>query len=76
MKTAAGTEFDNEVLQNIKEYIARNNLSMKKIAEETGLTYIQLWTLLNRNQSMKLNDYIALCRTFQEPIDTFIPEQK
>lgn len=66
--------FDYEVLKRINLYISANNLSIEKIAKESGMTYIQLWSLLKRNKSIKLSDYISLCNAFNEPIDMFIPK--
>jgi len=67
--------FDNEVLKRINLYISSNNLSVEKIAKEAGMTYIQLWSLLKRNKSIKLSDYVALCNAFREPFDLFLPKE-
>lgn len=66
--------FDAEVLKRIRLYISMNDLDMKKTASEAGMTYIQLWSTLNRNKSIKLCDYVSLCRAFHEPLDTFLPK--
>ena len=65
-------DFDNKVLNGINDYILTNGLSLRKIAEEAGMGYVQLWSLLKRNRSIKLNDYVALCRAFQEPFEKFL----
>lgn len=68
--------FDTEVIRNIKTYIKVNNLSMRKTAEAAGMKYERLWSILTRNQGLKLKDYAALCEAFQEPLDAFIPDEK
>lgn len=68
--------FDTDVIKNIRDYIFKNDLSLSKIAKESGMDYYHLWSFLNRNQNIKLNDYIALCRAFREPLEKFIPEPK
>jgi AraC-like DNA-binding protein len=67
---------DIQIIQNIKDYIKDNNLSMKRIAAAAGMPYTRLWSLLGRSQGLKLSDYITLCRVFQEPLDKFIPKAK
>ncbi len=70
---AEATREETKIIQNIKLYIDYNNLSLTKIAREAGMTYIRLWSIMNRNQGLKLTDYISLCRAFQEPLERFIP---
>lgn len=67
--------FDKEVITNIKEYIKTNNLSVKKIAVASGITYHKLWSILTQSNSIKLSDYIAICSAFNEPFDTFLPKK-
>ena len=62
------------IIDKINEYIEVNGLSVKKIAKEAGLDYNHLWKVLNRNKTIKLEDYVALCRAFREPMDKFIPK--
>lgn len=69
-----GNDFDNEVLKRINQYIYDNGLSLSKIAKESGMDYVALWSLLNRNRSIKLKDYVSLCKAFKEPFDKFIVE--
>lgn len=65
-------EFDRKVIKRINAYIVSNGLSVSKIAKETGMEYKTLWSLLNRNGSIKLNDYVDLCRAFKEPFEKFL----
>ncbi len=62
------------VNENIKNYIEANGLSISKIAKETGIKYNSLWGILHRRQSIRLDDYVALCRAFKEPLEKFIPK--
>ena len=62
------------IIDKINEYIEVNGLSVKKIAKEAGLDYNHLWKVLNRNKTIKLEDYVALCRAFREPMEKFIPK--
>ena len=64
--------FDERVIDRINDYIKENNLSMKKIAAEAGMTYSQLYQLLHKNQVIKLREYVNLCKAFKEPFDKFI----
>ena len=64
--------FDERVIDRINDYIKENNLSMKKIAAEAGMTYSQLYQLLHKNQVIKLMEYVNLCKAFKEPFDKFI----
>lgn len=65
----------NTVNENLKTYIEENELSLSKIAKATGITYNNLWAILNRRKSIRLNDYVALCRAFKEPLEKFIPKE-
>ena len=67
--------FDKKVIANINEYITANNLSIKKIADETGISYHRLWSTLSQSSSIKLSDYVAICRAFREPFDIFLPRK-
>lgn len=66
--------FDNKVIANINEYININNLSIKKIAEETKIGYHRLWSILMQSNSIKLGDYIAICEACRETFDYFLPK--
>ena len=66
--------FDNKVIANINAYINKHNLSIRKIAEETGIGYHRLWSILMQSNSIKLGDYIAICKACREPFDMFLPK--
>ena len=66
--------YDREVIRNINQYILDNDLSIKKIANETGISYHRLWSILVKSGSIKLSDYIAICKACCEPIDYFLPK--
>lgn len=70
----ANNTIDSKTKDRIKAYIEENNLSMPKIAEAANMTYIQLWSLLNRWKTINLGDYVALCRAFKEPLEKFIKD--
>ena len=63
------------VNENIKNYIEENELSLSKIAKASGITYNNLWAIMNRRNSIRLDDYVALCRAFKEPLEKFIPKK-
>lgn len=65
---------NDSIIDKINEYIEVNGLSVKKIAKEAGIDYNHLWKVLNRNKTIKLEDYVALCRAFKEPMEKFIPK--
>ena len=65
---------DQEVINNIKEYILSNDISVRKLADEAGIAYHRLWSILKQNSSIKLSDYIAICKACHEPLDLFIPK--
>lgn len=65
-------EFDIQVIRRINDYIIENGLSVSKIAKEVKMDYKKLWSLLNRNGSIKLNDYVNLCTAFKEPFEKFL----
>lgn len=67
--------FDRKVIQNIKRYISENNLSIKKIANETKISYHRLWSILEQSNSIKLSDYIAICKACREDFDFFFPKE-
>lgn len=64
--------FDEGVIDRINAYIEENNLSHKKIAEAAGMTYNQLYLLRNKNQIIKLREYVRLCQVFNEPFEKFL----
>lgn len=65
---------DQDVINNIKEYILENDISVKKLADEAGIAYHRLWSILKQNCSIKIGDYIAICKACNEPFDIFIPK--
>ena len=65
-------DFDEAVIARINNYIEENNLSHKKIAEASGMTYQQLYQIRKQNQYLKLREYVALCKAFNEPFDKFL----
>ena len=68
------TPTNEQILSRINSYIEANDLSIPKIAKEAGMDYFKLWSILNRNHPIKLTDYVAICRAFHEPLETFIKE--
>ena len=66
--------FDRAVIFRINSYIKENKLSHRKIAEAAGMTYSQLYQLRHNNQIIKLREYVALCRAFNEPLERFLGE--
>lgn len=64
--------FDEGVVARINDYIRYYNLSIRKIAEKSGMTYQQLYYLLNNKQTIKLYDYVRLCEAFNEPLNKFL----
>lgn len=65
---------NDAIIENIRRYIEVNDLSEKKIAKEAGIDYNHLWKILNKNKSIRLDDYVAICRAFREPLEKFIPK--
>ena len=70
-----GTDLNQVVINNIKNYIYANDISLSKLAKESGVSYHQIWAILNQSYTIKLGDYVAICRAFKEPIDFFIPKE-
>ena len=64
--------FDEKVIDRINDYIEQNNLSNKKIAAMSGMTYQQLYQLRHKNKCIKLREYVNLCKAFNEPFERFI----
>lgn len=66
---------DREVIKNINQYIITNDISIKKLADVSKIPYHRLWVILNKNYTVSVGDYVAICRAFEEPIDFFIPKE-
>jgi len=66
---------DLEVISNLNNYIISNNISLPKLAKEANLPYHNLWAILNHYNSIKVGDYVSICRALNEPIDFFIPKK-
>jgi len=64
--------FDERVIDRINAYIKENNLSIRKIAAESGMTYQQVYQMLNKKQLIKLREYVSICKAFREPFDKFL----
>ena len=64
--------FDERVIDMINAYIKENNLSIRKIAAESGMTYQQVYQMLNKKQLIKLREYVSICKAFREPFDKFL----
>lgn len=67
--------FDREVIKAINNYIYKNDLSIRKIAETSGISYHRLWVILNQGNTIKLSDYVAICKACCEPFDYFLLEK-
>ena len=65
---------NDSIIEKLNAYIEANNLSVKKIAKAAGIEYNHLWKILNKNKTIKLDDYVAICRAFREPLERFIPK--
>lgn len=66
--------YDRKVIKNINEYITRNNLSISKVAKEAGISYHQLWCILTKRDTIRIGDYIAICKAVREDYAFFLPE--
>ena len=64
----------NGTIEKINTYIEANGLSIPKIAKAAGMKPIKLWSILNRNSRISLDDYVAICRACREPLEKFIPK--
>lgn len=65
---------EEKIIKNIREYIIDNDISIPKLAKAADIPYMRLWRILyNRQYSIRLCDYIALCKALHEPLDFFIP---
>lgn len=64
---------DRKVIEKISRYILDNDISLKKLAKEADMPYHRLWCLLNQNGTIKLADYVAICKAVKEPFDLFLP---
>ena len=64
--------FDEAVIDKINAYMKQNDLSLKKTAAAANMTYSQLYQLLHKNMVIKLREYVALCKAFDEPFEKFI----
>ena len=66
---------DIEIINKIRKYINRNDISLKKLASASGISYHRLWSILNQSETIKVSDYIAICSAVQEPFDYFITKK-
>ena len=69
------TEISETAIKNIKDYIIANDISLTKLAKASGISYHKLWIILNQNYTIKLSDYIAICKALNEPFEYFIKEK-
>lgn len=65
---------DKKVVDNIRRYVADNDISIQKLAKESNIPYHRLWTIINQNRKITVGDYDAICKAVFEPLDYFIPE--
>lgn len=65
---------DKEIIENIKQYIIDNDISIKKLAKESKIPYHRLWMIINQNNKITVGDYVAICRAVFEPLEYFIPK--
>lgn len=65
---------DKKILDNIKQYIIDNDISIKKLAKESKIPYHRLWMIINQNNKITVGDYVAICRAVFEPLEYFIPK--
>ena len=56
---------DKKVLDNIKQYIFDNDISIQKLAKESNIPYHRLWTIINQNRKITVG---SLTSTAKEPI--------
>lgn len=67
-------DFDKDVIKKINHYITVNDISIKKLAVASNISYHRLWSILNQSSTIKLSDYVAVCKAFKEPFDMFLPK--
>lgn len=65
-----------KIIKNINNYLKREGISVCELADFSGIKYNSLWNILNRNKTIRLEDYTAICKALNEPLDFFIPNEK
>ena len=65
-------DIDTKVIVRIKYYIEKHDISLSKLAKASKISYHNLWVILNQNYSIKLGDYVAICKALNEPLDFFL----
>lgn len=68
-------DINQDIINNIKNYVAKNEISLSKLANVMNTSYHNVWFLLNQKKALNVGDYIAICRAFDEPLDFFIPKE-
>lgn len=66
--------FDQTVNKNINDYIIEHNYSLSKLAKASGINYPRLFNILKKNNSIKVGDYVAICKAVKEPFEFFLPK--
>lgn len=63
-----------KIIKNINDYLKKEGISVGELADFSGIKYNSLWKILNKNKTIRLEDYTAICKALNEPLDFFIPK--
>lgn len=76
MATKKDHPFDKRVSERIAKYCRDNDISLRKLAREAGLTNNQIYFITTNRSTISLEHYIRICKALKEPIDYFIRDEK
>lgn len=74
MATVKEHPFDREVSERISNYCRDNDISLRKLAKEAGLTNNQIYFITTHRSTISLDHYVRICKALKEPVDYFLKE--
>ena len=64
-----------KIIKNINNYLAKEGIPVGELASFSGIKYNSLWNILKRNKNIRIEDYTAICKALNKPMDFFIPKE-
>ena len=58
--------------EKIKKYLEKNKISVKKLAELSGINVRTLYSVFNYNRKITIEEYILICEALDVEVNYFM----
>lgn len=64
-----------QVEEKIKEHLKEKGIKRKRVAEALGMSETNFSMMINRNRSMRLDEYLKICEFLEVDAGFFLKEE-